>query len=145
MRSGRQYRCMLCWNFQTGIFSFKEKIHFIVVRLLLEGFVPIIIKCCQKCGELFCYFTTKVKVCIEKSLTMLDASSEYKLEILSMQRALPTLSYTLKHSMGHRLRAKIQLTAFNDLKEKIKSDQEIALLVMDRKQRKTTTEISKKC
>ena len=68
-------------------------------------------------------------------MSILGDSSEHKSEILSMYRALPTLSYTLRHYMAHRLRAKIQFIAINDLKEKLKSDQGLALLVIDHKQK----------
>ena len=74
----------------------------------------------------FVFFNSKVKICLEKSLSILGNSSEHKSEILSMYRALPTLSYTLRHYMAHRLRAKIQFIAINDLKEKLKSDQGLA-------------------
>lgn len=89
---------------------------------------------CAKCNSCLDFFYKKVKGFLDYVVSRLGEDSESD-EIKSMYRAIPILTYAIKHYMAHRLRAKVQFVAIDNEKESLKNDPTILYICIDHKQK----------
>lgn len=76
---------------------------------------------CAKCNSCLDFFNKKVKGFLDYVVSRLGEDSKSD-EIKSMYRAIPILTYAIRHYMAHRLRAKVQFVAIDKEKESLKND-----------------------
>ena len=90
---------------------------------------------CIECSNMVSCFDTSVKKTIQLALDNL-VEPIHREEINTMHGASVKLSDMLRHYMSHRLRAKVQFSAINKLKQWMKDDKTTRILVvMDHKQK----------
>ena len=81
------------------------------------------------------FFQTKVKEFLTRVEEAEFTETSHTEELQSMFDALPKLTYAVAYYMAHRLRARVQFHAIQNIKQKLRNDPSKVLIVMDHKQK----------
>lgn len=91
-------------------------------------------KSCSKCNSCFDFFDKNAKQFLDYASQHL-LNDNYSKEVKSMYRALPIFTYSIKHYMAHRLRAKVQFNAIEKIKKSLYYDPTRLYIGIDHKQK----------
>lgn len=89
---------------------------------------------CKKCLRCFRFSEYDVQLFLKSCLVMALTEDEIT-ELKTMIDSIPKLQYGLKHYLAHRMRARVQFDAINEIKNNMKNNNSEMLLVIDHKQK----------
>ena len=135
-----EWKCIeqfLSWEYSSNHLSFDSADISHCCRCALGGICARLHgdTSCIQCSNMVSFFDTSVKKTIQLALDNL-LEPIHRDEINTMHGDIVKLSDMLRHYMSHRLRAKVQFSAINKVKQWIKEDNKSRILVvMDHKQK----------
>lgn len=89
---------------------------------------------CTKCGKCFTFFTDIVEKFIKLAATYFSGSN-YEEEVNIIKASIPLFQTALIQYTSHLLRAKVQFSAIKNIKQRLKTEKNVILVVIDLKQK----------